>query len=44
MTRLLSDRYRDAGTIDFGRGFRFRVLVRTDLTPTGTYRNLPCFS
>ena len=44
MSRLLSDHYRDVGTVDFGRGFHFRVLVRGDLTPTRTYRDLPCFS
>lgn len=44
ITRLLSSQYRDVGTIDFGRGFRFRILVRSELTPTRMYRDLPCFS
>jgi hypothetical protein len=46
LTSLLATEYRLVDTIDFGRGFRFRVLARRDLMPTGTYRldRLPCFS
>ena len=46
LTQMLAMDYREAGTIDFGRGFRFRVLARRDLTPTSTYQlqPLPCFS
>lgn len=42
----LQKEYRETGTIDFGRGFRYRVLVRRALTPSGTYTRLglPCFS
>jgi hypothetical protein len=46
LTGMLAAEYRLIDTIDFGRGFRFRVLARRDLTPTSTYRldGLPCFS
>ena len=46
LTALLADQYRLVDTIDFGRGYRFRVLARRDLAPTGIYRrfSLPCFS
>ncbi len=46
LTAMLRDEYREAGTIDFGRGFRYRVLVRRDLTPSSQYsfQGLPCFS
>jgi hypothetical protein len=42
----LQKEYREIGTIDFGRGFRYRVLVRRALTPSGTYTllGLPCFA
>lgn len=46
LTGFLATEYRLIDTIDFGRGFRFRVLARHDLTPTGMYGlyRLPCFS
>jgi hypothetical protein len=46
LTGFLATEYRLIDTIDFGRGFRFRVLARHDLTPTGMYglSRLPCFS
>lgn len=46
LTGLLRTAYVDAGTIDFGRGFRFRVLTRRDRPATRTYEldRLPCFS
>ena len=46
LTKMLGENYREIGTIDFGRGFRFRILSRRDLTPTGSYtfNQLPCFS
>ena len=46
LTGFLATEYRLIDTIDFGRGFRFRVLARDDLTPTGMYGlyRLPCFS
>jgi hypothetical protein len=42
----LAAHYRELGTIDFGRGYRYRVLVWRDLRPSGTYESLrlPCFS
>lgn len=46
LTTLVSRDYREEGTVDFGRGFRFRVLSRSNLTPTRTYdlNGLPCYS
>jgi hypothetical protein len=46
LTATLGREYRDVRTVDFGRGFRFRVLVRRDLEPSSTYAidELPCFS
>ena len=42
----LAAHYQELGTIDFGRGYRYRVLVRRDLRPSSTYESLglPCFS
>jgi len=46
VTAMLQSDYREVGTTDFGRGFRFRILARRDLTPTRSYpfNQLPCFS
>jgi hypothetical protein len=46
LTNMLRREYREVATEDFGRGFRFRVLIRQGLTPTRTYQpyRLPCFS
>ena len=46
LTSFLQSNYREDGTIDFGRGFRFRVLSRRTLTPAGAFafNQLPCFS
>ena len=46
LTTLLRTNYEEVDTIDFGRGFRFRVLSRRGLTPTRryTFNGLPCFS
>ena len=46
LTEFLGREYVEAGTPDFGRGFRFRVLTRRDLPPTRRYEldRLPCFS
>ena len=34
----LAAHYQELGTIDFGRGYRYRVLVRRDLRPSSTIR------
>jgi hypothetical protein len=46
LTNMLRREYQEVATEDFGRGFRFRVLIRQGLTPTRTYQpyHLPCFS
>jgi hypothetical protein len=46
LTATLGREYREVRTVDFGRGFRFRVLVRRDLEPSSTYATdeLPCFT
>src|SRR6185295_13710565 len=45
LTSMLASEYREIATTDFDRGFRFRVLARRDLTPSGTFQpgQLPCF-
>jgi len=46
LTNMLHREYQEAATEDFGRGFRFRILIRQGITPTRTYQpsHLPCFS
>ena len=46
LTKMLEADYQLIGTIDFGRGFRFRILSRRGVAPTGSYafNQLPCFS
>lgn len=46
LTAMIQGDYREAGTVDFGRGLRVRVLTRRDLTPSGAdaVEGLPCFS
>lgn len=46
LTTRLRAEYEEMSTMDFGRGFRFRILARRNLPPTGTYEpgRLPCFS
>ncbi len=46
LTTLLRTEYREIATTDFGRGFRFRILARQGVAPTGTFPpdQLPCFS
>ncbi len=42
----LASQYEEQGTVDFGRGYRYRVLIRRTLKPSSTYEllGLPCFS
>jgi hypothetical protein len=42
----LDGAYSEFGVVDFGRGFRYRVLVRRGLTPVRSYGplGLPCYS
>ena len=46
LTSILAREYREVRTVDFGRGFRYRVLVRRDLIPSHEYsfQELPCYS
>ncbi len=46
LTTLLRTEYQEIATTDFGRGFRFRILARQGVAPTGTFPadQLPCFS
>jgi hypothetical protein len=43
---LLDSEYRDLGEVDFGQDTRYKVFVRRDLEPSGSYgaQALPCFA